>query len=116
MKSPVTSFVFALVSVILTPILLFIEFTVLFGVAMITYEPANPLWVKIIAVVALILIGLFVLAVPVLALIMGTKSRAAARSVPTKGAGLATAAMVIAGIVTAGVVVAQVYVIYSSFA
>lgn len=114
-KRPVTAFVLALASVILTPILLFIEFTALFGAGMITYEPANPLWVKIISVVVVILIGLLAIAVPALALIMGTKSRAAAKLTPTKGAGLATAAVAIAGIVTAGVVVLQVYVVLTSF-
>lgn len=115
-KRPVTAFVFALASAFLTPIFLFIEFTALFGAAMITYEPSNPLWVKIISVVVVVLIGLFATAVPVLALIMGTKSRAAAKLIPTKGAGLATAAVAVAGIVTAGVVVTQVYVVLTSFA
>jgi hypothetical protein len=114
-KHPVTSFVFALVSVILTPILLFIEFTALLFADMVTYEPANPLWVKIISIVVVILLGLLALAVPVLAVIMGRKSRASAKSIPTNGAGLATAAVVIAGIVTAVVVVVQVYAILTAF-
>ena len=111
MKRPVTSFVLALVTVFLSPIVIFIEFTALFGAGMITYEPANPLWVKIISVVVVILIGLFALAVPALAVVLGNKARAIAKSTPTKGAGLATAAVVIAGIVTAGVFVFQVFVI-----
>ncbi len=115
MKRPVTAFVFALASVILTPILLFIEFTALFGAGMITYEEANPLWVKIIAVIVVILIGLIVVAVPALAVVIGIKSRAAAKSTQTKGVGLATAAVVIAGIVTAGVVVGQVSLILTAF-
>jgi hypothetical protein len=113
MNRPVTSFVFALVTVFLSPILLFIEFTALFGAGMITYEDANPLWVKIISVVVVILIGAFAVAVPALALFMGIKARAVAKSTPTKGVGLATAAVVIAGIVTAGVVMSQVFVILS---
>ena len=68
-----------------------------------------------ISVVVLILIGLLVLAVPVRAGTMGIKSRAAAESLPTKGAGLATVSVVIAGIVTAGVVVGQVYLILTAF-
>jgi hypothetical protein len=44
---------------------------------------------------------------------MGIKARAVAKSTPTKGVGLATAAVVIAGIVTAGVVMSQVFVILS---
>jgi len=49
--------------------------------------------------------------VPALAVILGIKARAIAKSTPTKGAGLATAAVVIAGIVTAGVFVFQVFAI-----
>jgi hypothetical protein len=113
MKRPVTSFVFALVTVFLSPILIFIEFTALFGAGMIAYEDANPLWVKIIAVFVVILIGLVAVAVPALVLLMGIKARAAAKSTPTKGVGLATAAIVIAGIVTAGVAAFQLFVILS---
>jgi hypothetical protein len=113
MKRPVTSFVFALVTVFLSPIVIFIEFTALFGAGMIAYEDANPIWVKIIAVVVVILIGLVAVAVPALVLLMGIKARAAAKSTPTKGVGLATAAIVIAGIVTAGVAAFQVFVLLS---
>ena len=115
MKRPVTSFVLALVTVVLSPIVIFIEYTAAIGAAMITYEAANPIWVKIIAVVVVILIGLFSLAVPALVVIMGIRARAVATSTQTKGAGLATAAVVIAGIVTAGVVVFQVYLILTAF-
>lgn len=111
MKRPVSSFVLALISLVLAPIVIFIEFTALFGAAMITYEPNNSPIVKVIAVAVVILIGLFALAVPALALFLGMKARAAAQSIPTEGVGLATAAIVIAGIVTAGVVAAQVYFI-----
>ena len=114
MNRPVTAFIFALASVILTPILFFIEFTALFFAAMVTYEAANPLWVKIITVIVVILIGLLTLSVPVIAFIMGARARAAAKATPAKGAGLATAAMVIAGIVTAGVVVGQAYLILTA--
>ena len=115
MKRPVTSFVFALVTVVLTPIVMFIEFTALFGAGMIAYEDANPLWVKIIAVAVVILIALLALAVPVLAVFMGMKARTVAKSTPTKGAGLATAAIVIAGIVAAFVVAFQLFTILTSF-
>ena len=111
MKRPVTSFILALVSVILAPILFFIEFTASFFAAMVIYEPANPLWIKIISVIVVILIGLLSLSVPVLAVIMGVRARATAKLVPTEGAGLATAAIVIAGIVTAGVAALQLYII-----
>ncbi len=102
-------------SVFLAPILLFLEFTALFGAAMITYEPANPLWVKIVSVAVVVLIALLALAVPILAVFMGMKARAVAKSTPTKGAGLATAAVVIAGIVAACVAALQVFTILTSF-
>ncbi len=111
MKRPVASFILALVSVILAPILFFIEFTASFFAAMVTYEPANPLWIKIIVVIVVILIGLLSLSVPVLAVIMGVRARANAKLVPTEGAGLATAAIVIAGIVTVAVAAIQLYII-----
>lgn len=114
MTRPVTAFVLALASVILTPVLLFIEFTALFFASMVTYEPANPLWVKVIVVVVVVLIGLFTLSVPVAALIVGIRARAAAKLAPTKGAGLATAAVVIAGIVAAGTAAVHVYLILMS--
>jgi hypothetical protein len=111
MKRPVTSFILALASVILAPILLFIEFTALVLAAMVTYEPANPLWIKIISVIVVILIGLLSLSVPVLAVILGIRARASAKLASTEGAGLATAAIVIAGIVAAGVGATQLYII-----
>jgi hypothetical protein len=114
-KRPVAAFILALVSVVLAPLLIFIEFTALFGAAMITYEPANPLWVKIIAVAVVILIALLAVAVPAFAVFMGMKARAVAKSTPTKGAGLATAAIVIAGIVAAFVVAFQLFTILTSF-
>ena len=115
MRRPVTSFALALVSVILTPVLIFIEFTALFFAAMVTYEATNPLWVKIISVIVVILIGLLTLSVPVITIIMGARARAAAKATPTKGSGLATATVIIAGLVTAGAVVAQVYLILITF-
>ncbi len=115
MKGPILSFVLALVSVVLSPILIFIEFTALFGAAMITYEPANPLWVKIIAIAVVILIALLAVAVPVLAVFIGIKVRAVAKSTQLKGAGLATAAIVIAGVVAAFVVAFQLFTILTSF-
>lgn len=111
MKRPVISFVLAMASVVLSPVLAFIETSALFFAAMVTYEPANPLWVKVLSVAVVLFIGLLAFTVPVIALIVGTKARATARSTQTGGAGLATAAVVIAGIVAAGVVVAQVYLI-----
>jgi hypothetical protein len=114
-KRPVVPFILALVSVVLAPLLIFIEFTALFGAAMITYEPANPLWVKVISVAVVILIALLAVAVPVLAVFMGIRARAIAKSTPTKGAGLATVAIVIAGVVAVFVVAFQLFTILTSF-
>ena len=114
MTRPITAFVLALASVILTPVLLFIEFTALFFASLVTYETANPLWIKVIVVVVVILIGLFTLSVPLAALIVGIRARAAAKLAPTKSAGLATAAVVISGIAVAGTILSQVYLILMS--
>lgn len=111
MRRPVTSFVLALVTVIVAPILVFIEGTALLGASMVTYEPANPLWVKVLSVVIVVVIGLLALGLPVIALIAAARARTAAKSDPTRGAGLATSALVIAGIVSVGVLLAQVYFI-----
>ncbi|MDA3022113.1 MAG: hypothetical protein O2943_05535 [Actinomycetota bacterium] len=115
MKRPVTSFVLALVSVILSPILIFIEYTALFLAAMITYEPSNPPVVKVLSIAVVVAIALVALVIPVIALRAGIRARSAAKSTQTKGAGLATAAVVIAGLVTVGVLAAQVYVLLMSF-
>lgn len=115
MKRPVTAFVLALVSLILCPILVFIEFTAWFGAAMIAYEPANPVWVKVLSFVFVGLVALLALALPVIAISSGRKARAATRSTGTGGSGLATAAVVIGVIVTVGVLAVQVYSLVSAF-
>lgn len=109
MKRPVTAIILALVSLILSPILVFAEFTALFAAAMITYEPANPGWIKALSLAFVIVIAILALALPVIAITVGSKARAASRVTATDGSGLATAAVVIGVIVTAGVVAAQVY-------
>ena len=108
MKRPVTAFVLALVSVILCPILLFIEFTALFGAGMIAYEPANPIWVKVLAFVFVGVVGLLALALPVIVILLGRKARAASSPTGTTGSGLAKAAVVIGVIVTLAVLAVQV--------
>lgn len=110
-KRPVTAFVLALVSVILSPVLFIFELSALFFAGMVTYEPANSIIVKILSIALVIVIGLLALIVPVIALILGIRARAAAKTGSTGGGGLATAAAVIAGIVTAGVLAGQVYLI-----
>ena len=116
MKRPVTAFVLAMVSLILCPILVFIEFTAWFGAAMIANEPANPVWIKVLSFVFVALVALLALALPVLAISSGRKARAAARSTETGGSGLATAAIVIAVIALVGVLLGQIYCLMSAFA
>jgi len=111
MKRPVSSFVVALVSVVLSPTLVFVEMVALLFAGMVNYEPSNSTAVKVLTVIIVIAIGLVALAIPVIAFIMGRKARAASTLELMPRAGLATAAMVIAGIVTVGVVLAQVYMI-----
>ena len=109
MKRPGAAFALALVSVILCPILVFIEYTALFGAAMIGYEEANPVWIKVLAFAFVALIAIVALALPVVAIGLARKTRAASRSAGAAGSGLATAAVVIGVIVAVGVLAAQVY-------
>lgn len=111
MRRPATAFVLAVVSVILSPILLMVEFTALLFAAMVTYEPANSLVVKVLSVALVVAIGLVVVIIPVIALTTGVRARAAVKAASSGGGGLATAAIVIAGIVTVGVLAGQVYLI-----
>ena len=115
MKRPITPFVMALVSLILCPILLVIELSALFFAGMVTYEPSNPLAIKILVVAVPIVIALVTLALPLVALRLGIRARSAARSEGTGGSGLATAAVVISALVTLGVLAAQVYYLLMVF-
>ena len=108
MKRPAAAFVLGVVSLILCPILVFIEFTALFGAGMIAYEPANPVWIKALAFVFVVLVGLLALALPVVVIRLGRRARAASRSTGEDASGLATAAVVIGVIVTVGVLAVQV--------
>lgn len=114
-KRPGTAFVLALVSLVLTPILLFVEFTAWFWAAMIAYESANPVWAKVLAFAIVALIALLAFALPLVAIRSGRKARAAASASGAGGSGLATAAVVIGAIVAAGVLLFQVYALISSF-
>lgn len=114
MNRPGVSFVLALLSIILSPILVFIEFTAWFGAAMISYEPANALWTKILSFAFVGLIALLALALPVLAIRSGRRARAAAKLAGAGGSGLATSAVVI-GVVVAGVLAAQVNFLFAAF-
>ena len=110
-KRPGTSLVLALASLILSPILIFIEVVALIFAAMVSAESANPLWVKVLSGAVVFAVGLLTLAVSVIALMSSTRARAASKATSTSGAGVATAAVVISGIVTAGVLVAQVFIV-----
>lgn len=111
MKRPLTPFLLAVASTILSPLLVVVELIALMLAAMIIYEPNNSLVVKALSVAVVVVLGLLALTPPVIALITGTRARAAARSVPTNDSGLGTAAVAIAVVVTACVVVAQIYLI-----
>lgn len=115
MKRPGTAFVLAIVSLVLSPILLFVEFTAWFGAGMIAYESANPVWSKVLAFAFVALIALLAFALPVLAMRSGRKARAAVSATGARGSGLATAAVVIGVIVTAGAMLVQVYALISAF-
>ena len=103
----------ALISVVVSPFLVWIEIVALLFADMVTYEPANPLWVKVTAVVAVVLIAALALALPVTALVTGKRARSAIGSteIVAEGAWKAVASQVIAIVVMALVVAAQVYFI-----
>ncbi len=115
MNRPGVSFVLALVSMLLSPILVFIEFTAWFGAAMISYEPANPLWAKVLSFAFVGLIALLALTLPLVAIRSGRRARAASRSTGVGGSGLAMAAVAIGVIVTIGVLAAQVNFVFAAF-
>lgn len=87
----------ALISVVVSPSLVWIEFVALLFADMVTYEPENPLWVKVAVVATVVIIAALAFALPVAALVAG--------------AGKARASRVIAIVVIALVVAAQVYFI-----
>ena len=109
MKRPITFFVLALVSLVVSPILVVLELSALFLSGMVNAEPSNSAVIKVLSVAVVVAIALLALALPVIAVIGGSKARAASKQAQAQGSGLATAAVVIAGIVTAGVLIAQVY-------
>jgi hypothetical protein len=113
MATSTKAFVVALISVIVCPLLLFIELMAFTFVAMIIYEPSNPVFIKIIADIVVILIGAGTAALPVTAFIMGRRARNAIGShdTPIAGSSKALAAQVIAGVLLVGVVLVQIFVI-----
>lgn len=113
MASSTKALVVALISVVVSPPLLFVEVVAFMLAGMITYEPSNPVFIKVASVVAVILIGALSLALPVVAFFLGKRARRLIRSGDTlvTGASRALAAQVIAGVVLAGVVIAQIYLV-----
>ena len=103
----------ALISVVVSPTLVWIEFVALLFADMVTYEPENPLWVKVAAVVAVVFIAALAFALPAAALVAGKRARSSVRSHEIVAAGVwkALASQVIAIVVIALVVAAQVYFI-----
>ena len=107
------AFVVALISAIVCPLLLFAEIVAVMLADMITYEPGNPLIIKIASVVVVVLICAVAVALPVTAFAMGKRARNFIRlsDTPIAGASKALTAQVIAGVVFAGVVIVQIFVI-----
>lgn len=110
MNRPVTALVLAIASAILVPIVYVLELGGVFFAAMVTYEPANPVPVKIWSLALVAAMGVVILVLPVIAIIASARARAAASAAATGGRGLATAALVIASVVGALAVTSQVYV------
>jgi hypothetical protein len=94
-RSNTTALVLAIASAVVTPVLLFVEFSGLILVGMILYEPSNSVVIKSIAVAALILVAILALVLPLFAFF--SNARAVSR--------------VIAGLVLAGWAAAQLYLV-----
>lgn len=102
MRRPGLALALALVTVVLCPVLLFIQFTAWFGAAKIADEQANLMRVKVLSFAVVALIALVAFARPQLAACMGWRARAAARSTGAGGSGPATAAVMIGTVVAVG--------------
>lgn len=113
MATSTRAFVVALISVIVCPLLLYFEVVAFLLAAMIIAEPSNPLIIKIISPVVVILICAVAVALPVTAFVMGKRARNFIRlsDTPIAGASKALAAQVISGVVFAGVVIVQIFLI-----
>ncbi|NQW73126.1 MAG: hypothetical protein HQ453_10380 [Actinobacteria bacterium] len=113
MTTSTKSLLLALVSVVVSPSLVWIELVALLFADMVTYEPENPLWVKVAAVVAVVFIAALALALPVAALVAGKRASSSSASSENVAAGArkALASQVIAIVVIAFVIAAQVYFI-----
>ena len=96
-------------SVIVSPVVVAIEFLALLILARAIYGPEYSIASKALAVAVLVALGVIALALPVTAVITGTRARAASRLITIQSSGAATAAVVIGAIVTAVIAAAQVY-------
>ena len=114
MNRPGPAFILAIVSLIASPVVLFVELTALLFAAMVVYEPSNPVLIKVLVCALVVVIGLVSLILPIVALRASARARSASRRDAAQGSGLATAALVIAAIVTVGVIITQIYVVYSA--
>ena len=114
METSTKAFVVALISVIVCPLLLFIEVVALMLASMIIYEPSNPVLIKVASVIVVVLIGAVTVVLPVMAFFMGKRARDFIKSsdTPNAGASKATAAQVIAGVVLAVAVFVQIFMIF----
>jgi hypothetical protein len=111
MATSTKALLLALISVVVSPWLVWIEIVALLFADMVTYEPKNPLWVKVAVVVAVVLIAALSFVLPVAALITGKRARSAIApgEIVAAGARKALASQVVAGVVLALVVAAQAY-------
>jgi hypothetical protein len=105
--------VLSLVGLIVCPVLLFMEVVAFMLADMIIYEPSNPLVIKIIAGVVVIVSGVGTVALPCTAFIMGGRARSVirVRDTPVAGASMSLVAQVIAGVVVVGVVLVQIFMV-----
>jgi hypothetical protein len=111
MATSTKALVYAIITAIACPFLLFGEVVVFMLAAMIALEPSNTLLIKVVSVVVVILIGAIVVALPITAFVMGKRARnvTGSRDTPIAGASKALVAQVIAGVVFAGVVLVQMF-------
>ena len=103
--------VLTLISALVCPPLLFVEVVAFMLAGMITYEPGNPLLVKVASVALVVLIGSVCLALPVAAMSIGQRARHRSSSgdASSKGARVALTSAVISAVIAAGVVFVQVF-------
>lgn len=108
MSRPAKALALAIVSLVLCPVLLWVEVIALMISAMVVNEDANSLPVKVASVAFVVLLGLLALTLPAVSLVWGNQSRAATRPEGVQRSSPAVAALVIGGLALAGVVLGQI--------